>query len=152
MCPALYTSALYYKTKLYVHNFTKYYVATKKAYCFWLNETSGDFVASVFSSCAIETLKTKLQQDPKPVILWSDGCPIQNRNAAFSNALLHLAVEFTVIIEPTFFVKGRTQMESGSVYSTNEIPMKDKRINIPSQYHQITMEARKVPIPTSRDI
>lgn len=38
-------------------------------------------------------------------------------------------------------------MECDSVHSTIETALKGKSIHLPSQYHQLTLEARKVPFP-----
>lgn len=39
--------------------------------------------------CVIHRLQEVLNKSKKPLILWSDGCNDQNRNAVFTNALLH---------------------------------------------------------------
>lgn len=83
-----------------------------------------------------------LTRDPKPVVLWSDGCGNQNRNCIFANALLNLAVEKNVQIEQKFLLKGHTQMECDSVHSNIEENLKNKEIYLPSQYYSITKEAR----------
>lgn len=81
VAPFLKARALYYKTKLVVHNFTMYSLGTKEVKCFWFDETAATLEASVFASCVVHKLKEMLSIDPKPVVLWSDGCGNQNRNA-----------------------------------------------------------------------
>ncbi|XP_046673056.1 uncharacterized protein LOC124362522 isoform X1 [Homalodisca vitripennis] len=147
LCPFLNASALYYKTKLNIHNFTMYNLASKDVQCFWFDETSAELVTSVFASCVIDTLKTQFAKDPKPIVLWSDGCPPQNKNAVFANALLHFAVANKTTIEQKFLVKGHTRMECDSVHSTIETALKDMPIYLPSQYNEAALKARRIPFP-----
>lgn len=93
LCPQLQASALYYKTKLYVHNFTMYNLGTKDVFCYWFDETNAGLTASVFISCIIHILRRTLEQKCIPIILYSDGCTAQNRNVFLANALLQLAIE-----------------------------------------------------------
>lgn len=93
LCPQLEASALYYKTKLCVHNFTMYNLGTKDVFCYWFDETNAGLTASVFISCIIHILRRTLEQKCIPIILYSDGCTAQNRNVFLANALLQLAIE-----------------------------------------------------------
>lgn len=147
VAPYVKASALYYKTKLNVHNFTMYNLETKEATCFWFDETNADLEASVFATCVVSKIKQVVTKEKRPVVLWSDGCGYQNRNAIYSNALLHLAVELDVEIEQKFLIKGHTQMECDSVHSNIECYLKNKDIHLPSQYHLATKESRRNPFP-----
>lgn len=60
LAPYLQASAIYYKTKLCVHNFTLYNLATKEVMCYWFDESNSTLEASVFASCLIEHLKITL--------------------------------------------------------------------------------------------
>lgn len=102
MAPFVKASALYFKTKLNVHNFTMYDIGTKEVTCFWFDETNADLEASVFASRVIKKLREVLAKEERPVVLWSDGCGYQNRNAVYSNALLHLAIELKITTEQKF--------------------------------------------------
>lgn len=82
-----------------------------------------------------------------PVILFSDGCCAQNRNAILSNALLRLAIEKQVIINQKYLEKGHTQMECDSVHSAIECKVKGRKIYLPSQYANIAKSARTKPMP-----
>lgn len=62
-------------------------------------KTASNLDASSFASCIIDNLKTVLEKDVKPVILWSDGACYQNRNNVLSNDLLHLVKDKSVCIE-----------------------------------------------------
>lgn len=135
--------SLYYKTKLLCHNFTILDNNTLKARCFWFDESQGDLTANTYASCVIDFL-SDVCVDKKPVIIWSDGCTAQNRNAIFSNALLSFSHEKNIEIIQKFLEKGRTQMEVDSVHATIERKLKNKPIHLPSDYIRYTTEARKI--------
>lgn len=46
LCPKLEASAIYYKTKLCVHNFTMYNLENKDVHCYWFDESTAGLVAS----------------------------------------------------------------------------------------------------------
>ena len=60
-----------------------------------------------------------MQTQPlKRLFFWSDGCGYQNRNAVLSNAYLHLAERYDIVVEQGFLVVGHTQMGYDSMHST----------------------------------
>lgn len=147
LAPYLQASAIYYKTKLCVHNFTLYNLATKEVMCYWFDESNSTLEASVFASCLVDHLEKVLSQNLLPVILYSDGCCAQNRNVTLSNALLRLAIEKKIMITQKYLVKGHTHMECDSVHSAIECKLKGKEIYLPQQYIAITKTARSDPMP-----
>ncbi|CAB3224987.1 unnamed protein product [Arctia plantaginis] len=147
LAPYLQASAIYYKTKLCVHNFTLYNLATKEVMCYWFDESNSTLEASVFASCLLDHLEKILSQKLLPVILYSDGCCAQNRNVTLSNALLRLAFEKNIVITQKYLEKGHTQMECDSVHSAIECKLKGKEIYLPQQYMAITKTARSDPMP-----
>jgi hypothetical protein len=56
ICPYLKVSALYYKSKLCVHNFTMYNLSSRDCTCYWWDETQSDLSASSFVSCIINQI------------------------------------------------------------------------------------------------
>lgn len=140
--PYLKASALYYKTKLMVHNFTTYDLKSNHAVCYWWDETEGDLSASSFASCLVNYINSYCGEDKFPVIVYSDGCTNQNRNAMMSTALLELGVSQKRVIMQKFLEKGHTQMECDSVHSAIEAQLKNKTINVPSDYVKICKDAR----------
>ena len=147
LVPFLQASAIYYKTKLCVHNFTIYNLASQEVFCYWFDETNSTLEASVFASCLVDYISNTLEKKSLPVILYSDGCCAQNRNVTLSNALLHLAIEKKVVIVQKYLEKGHTQMECDSVHSAIECKLKGKEIYLPDQYVQLTKKARVCPMP-----
>ncbi|GFN94154.1 hypothetical protein PoB_002066000 [Plakobranchus ocellatus] len=85
LCPRTNASALYYKTKLRIHNFTIYDLITNDcAYYVW-NEIDCDLTANKFATCVMDYLSLDLT--PAEHILYSDGCGYQNRKVTMSSAL-----------------------------------------------------------------
>ncbi|RVE41537.1 hypothetical protein evm_013814 [Chilo suppressalis] len=125
LCPSLSASALYFKTKLAVHNFTVYNLGTNEVTCYWFDETACDLKATTYASFFVDYLRNLLSENLKDVVIWTDGCTAQNRNAVVSNALLRLAMDKNVTITQKYLEKGHTQME----------------------YASLTKEARKKPFP-----
>lgn len=144
LSPQIPASTLYYKTKLCCHNFTLYDLATKKVVCYWYNEIQADGQASTYASFLLDYLEDSFLNDgdKKPIILYSDGCTAQNRNAILANALLYLSEKHNVKITQKFLEKGHTQMECDSVHSTIERRLKNREIYLPSDYLRVTREAR----------
>lgn len=149
LCPLLKASALYYKTKLAVHNFTLFNLADKSATCYVWHEGEGGLVASVFATLISKFLESELalHREVTQVTLFSDGCTYQNRNAIVSNAILQLAVKYGVTIYQKFLEKGHTQMECDSMHSAVERQLRKRDIQVPSDYVQIIRSARQVPQP-----
>lgn len=147
LVPYLQASAIYYKTKLCVHNFTLYNLATKEVMCYWFDESNSTLEASVFASCIIDHLEKVLSRKLLPVILYSDGCCAQNRNATLSNALLRFSIEKNIVITQKYLEKGHTQMECDSVHSAIECKVKGQEIYLPQQYVTISKTARTDPMP-----
>ncbi|CAH1099611.1 unnamed protein product [Psylliodes chrysocephalus] len=147
LCPRMYASALYYKQKLRVHNFTIYNLSTHQSTNFWWHECEGKLEASNFASCIIDYLETQFSQSNLPIIIYSDGCGYQNKNAVLSNALLTFSVTNKKIVEQKYLVRGHTQMECDSVHSLIERRLEKREIYLPGEYVSITKHARKNPFP-----
>jgi hypothetical protein len=146
--PFIQASAAYFRMKLCCHNFTIYDLASWEVVCFWFDETAADLSSSTFVTCVIEYLNDYCKDSyGGPIIIFSDGCCYQNRNANLSNALLWYSVEKQVEIIQKFLVVGHTQMECDSVHARIEEALKGKEIFIPYDYIRITQDARKRPSP-----
>lgn len=148
LSPMLKASAIYYKMKLGVHNFSVYDINSHHCTCYWWHECEGDLTASTFATCLIDYLEENCTE-PVPIIVYSDGCTYQNRNAIISNALLHFSVKTNRPVYQKFLEKGHTQMECDSVHSSIECKLKNREIHLPSDYSTICKEARSKPGPYS---
>lgn len=135
--------------KLQLHNFTIYNILTHESDNYVWGETDGWLVSSVFATCIIKHLRKMQTLSPEihHIIIYSDGCFYQNRNVVLSNALLAFSMETQITIEQKFLISGHTQMECDSSHSLIERKIKNKQINLPSQFVQLIKEARKVPAP-----
>ena len=139
LCPRLNASALYYKTKLCVHNFTVYDLLGKHCVCYVWNECEGGLTGNEFASCVVDFLTSDLSSNE--YVVYSYGCGYQNRNATLASALSYFSEKFGKTITQNILEKGHTQMEVGSVHSTIE------RIHCPADYVSIMRESRQNPQP-----
>lgn len=144
LVPYLQASALYFRQKLAVHNFTVYNLATNEVACYVWHEGEGELNANVFTSCVVHYFVSELGCN-KDIAIYSDGCGSQNRNVTLSNALSALARDKGITITQNYLEKGHTQMECDSVHSVIERKKKNREICTPAQYVQLIQEAR----PTS---
>ena len=119
LAPRLRASAVYYKQKLQLHNFTIYRLNDGQVDLYVWHEGNGGVGANEFVTC-ITNYITNLPATTERVILISDGCGYQNRNRVLSSALSNLAAKRNVIIEQLILEKGHTMMEADSVHSTLE--------------------------------
>lgn len=148
LAPNLKASALYYKTKLCVHNFTLYNLKSKEGFCYIWHEGEGGISSHEFASiiCLFFSERAGLKEN-ETVVLFSDGANYQNRNAILSNALFHLGKIMNVTIVQKYLEKGHTQMECDSMHSCIERNLKNREIYTPGQYVDICKSARANPRP-----
>lgn len=149
LSPRLNAAANYYKTKLKVHNLTYYNLCTKDVVCYVWHEASGGLDSDVFASIATKYFQKEIDdRKPKQIIIWSDGCGYQNRNAKLSNALLELSIRNNVSIEQKYLEVGHTQMEVDSIHATIERKLgKRREVYVPADYLPIIHAARRHPRP-----
>lgn len=133
LCPKTEASAMYYKQKLQVHNFTIYELNKGDVHLYVWHEANGGVSSNEFTSCIIHYLSTAISETYKHVVLISDGCNYQNRNKILASALSDLAKTKSIIIEQLILEKGHTMMEADSVHATLEQYFKPP-INAPSDY------------------
>ena len=148
LCPQTKASALYFRTKLQVHNFTLYNNCTRDGYCYFWDETQGELKAENFASLQFNHYKTFLTTNPniKTLVLWSDGCLYQNKNSYLSNCYLQLALEQKIDIFQKYLTVGHTQMECDSMHSVIERNMVCD-IYTPDDLRIVMQTARRNPSP-----
>nr|CAI5841243.1 unnamed protein product [Callosobruchus analis] len=150
LSPKTNVSTMYYKTKLVIHNLTIYNLKTKEVYCYLWNEAEGQLSANEFSSIVTYFLETEVipkLDATREIVIYSDGCTCQNRNAILANALLHVASVHKVTVLQKYLLKGHTQMEVDSVHSCIERVVRNIKINLPADYVEICKRARQIPFP-----
>ncbi|GLV33375.1 hypothetical protein CBL_20118, partial [Carabus blaptoides fortunei] len=142
LAPKLEASAIYYKQKLQIHNFTVYALNDKKVDLYVWHEANGNVTANEFTTCIVDYIKMSIEnkQSYKHVLI-SDGCGYQNRNKVLSSALLNVAVELQITIEQLVLERGHTMMESDAVHSSLDAYFKPP-IYAPSDYVSRMRQAR----------
>jgi hypothetical protein len=146
LAPYLKASALYYKTKLAVHNFTIFNLATGHVVCYVWHEGEGGLCANEFASCVHDYLMEH-RSHYESFILYSDGCTYQNRNVTMSKTLLSFAKKYNKVVEQKYLEKGHTQMEVDSAHAVIERKLRNVDIYVPADYVRIMKSARKFPGP-----
>ena len=136
---------LYYKLKLNAHNFTFLNLKIDKVDNYFWTEINSGLNASEFVFCYVMQLKKTLEELPqsKEIILWSDGCCAQNRSAALSSAILTFAVQQKVTVYQKYLEVGHTHTGADGVHAAIENAKKNRCINVPSDYQDIIINARK---------
>ena len=145
LCPRLNASALYYKTKLCVHNFTVYDLVSKHCVCYVWNECEGGPTGNEFASCVVNFFTSDLSSNE--YVVYSDGCGYQNRNATLASALSYFSQKFWKTVTQNIVQKRHTQMEVDSFYSTIERKLKNRPIHCPADYVSSMRESRQNPQP-----
>ena len=120
--PKTKASALYYKTKLQVHNLSFYNLQTHEGYYYVWDETEGDVNSEMFAHLQYKHFSEVLDAHPEieEIIIWSDGCSYQNRNVNLANSYIDLAKKHGVKIFQKYLVVGHTQMEVDSMHAVIE--------------------------------
>ena len=137
-------SAMYYKSKLACHNYTIYNLHDRSVTCYFWHEGEGSLDVDSFASCLLDFLQSDDKcKAAKHIIVYSDGCPYQNRNQLLSNALLYFADKTGTVITQKFLEKGHTQMECDSVQAACERAFKGRDIYVPGDYIKRLANARK---------
>ncbi|CAH1970972.1 unnamed protein product [Acanthoscelides obtectus] len=142
-------AAMYYKTKLVVHNFTIYHLKSNEGFCFLWNESEGALTANEFSSIISVFVEQEIRKNEglREMIFFSDGCMGQNHNSTSANAFVNLAAQHKIVLIQKYLFKGHTQMEVDSVHATIEIQIRNRKINLPADYAYYCQKARSSPSP-----
>lgn len=148
-CPNIKASSAYYKTKLKVHNWSVYNLASSDGTCYVWHEGNGDLDSNVFASMLVKFLSKELENNlqVKEIVIWSDGCIYQNRCENVANALLHFSLAKNVTVYQKYLEVGHTQMEVDSMHSMIEKKIKKQEHFVPADYVRAIREARINPRP-----
>lgn len=145
LAPKIEASALYYKTKLIVHNFTIYNMISKDCKCYVWHEGEGGLTANEFASCVVDYITNTTTT--AVVIIYSDGCVYQNKNTVLACAIRKVCKEKNITVIHKYLVKGHTQMEVDSCHSLIERALKKVLIYVPMDYINVFRNARVNPNP-----
>lgn len=147
LCPKLEASALYFKSKLQLHNFTIYDILSHESTNYVWDETEGDLQSSTFTSIVIHHIEKLIKLTTLPIIIYSDGCGYQNRNVVISNALRLLAMKSSRVITQKFLEVGHTHMECDSTHACIERKSRNLTFNLPDDFENAIRAAREEPFP-----
>ena len=144
IAPKTNSSAMFFRTKLNVHNLSYYNLRTRAVSNYLWRETDGNLDADNFTMIQIRHLENEINADPNitHIIQWSDGCGYQNRNKVLSSALLSLAHKKQITITQKYLEKGHTYMEVDTAHQKIEVGIKKRNINIPEDYLDVIDKAR----------
>lgn len=147
MAPLTNASAMYYKSKLVVHNFTIFNLKNLDGHCFLWHEGEGALTANEFASILHSFFSNLDTDDGDEVIIYSDGCTYQNRNCTISNMFLACSMSKKITIIQNYLEKGHTQMECDSMHSVIERKLRNTEIYTPAGYVHVCKTARIKPRP-----
>lgn len=147
MAPLTKASAMYYKSKLVVHNFTIFNLKNKDGHCYLWHECQGGLNANEFASILYSFIMNLNTEKGDRVILYSDGCCYQNRNSTISNMLVLCGMQKAITIIQKYLEKGHTQMECDSMHSVIERKCRNTEIYTPAGYVSVCKSARLKPRP-----
>ena len=139
-------SAVFYKRRLSVFNFTFYNIFDKNCFCYTWSETESKRGSSEIATCVYNALQFYDSKGMKVASLYSDGCSGQNKNSIMATMLLYTVLHSTNLNEVSlkFFATSHGQNEGDSVHSTISHAIKHAgNIFIPSQLYPIFKLARR---------
>ena len=146
LCPKSFSSSVYYKRKLSVHNFTIYDVASKDGQCYLWHEGEGGLDSDEFATIVVDYLMS-VPDSTESVIIWSDGCTYQNRNSTLSSAILHTLQggqkPNLKEVQQKYLTRGHTQMEVDSMHAAIETNSSRIEIYTPGQWETVIKTARR---------
>lgn len=147
MAPLTNASAMYYKSKLVVHNFTMFNLKNQDGHCWLWHEGQGGLTANEFASILHKFVSELDVKEGDEVVIYSDGCTYQNRNVVMSNMFLSCSVTKKITIVQKYLEKGHTQMECDSMHSVIERKIRNTEIYTPAGYAALCKSARLKPKP-----
>ena len=139
-------SALFYKQRLSVYNFTVYNIANRDCHCYTWHEGQSKRGSSEISTCLYKFLEIYDKDGVKTVDFFSDGCYGQNKNSVTPSMYLYFLSKSKNIeaITHYFFEKNHGQSEGDSAHSAISTSVKKVGdVFIPSQLVPVFRLARK---------
>lgn len=145
-CPKLNCRAFFYRTKLQFHNLTTWNLKTKAVDCYTYDETNAGHDPCVFASITLKHLTWIKQQNPNvsEIIIYSDNCCFQNKNALLSNVIIDFCLKQKITVQHRYLVVGHTHMECDSYHSCVERATRHVEVYTPNDYVCAMVTARKL--------
>lgn len=137
-CPKSENSAMFYRNKLSVLNFTVFDQCLKLGYCYIWDEANAKKGSDEISSCIFNFISLKASHNIKEFRFFSDSCSGQNRNRFLFAMYLLASVKFGVKISHRFLEPGHTMMPVDAMHARIENATKRAEIfDIEEWYEQI---------------
>lgn len=139
-------SAVFYKRRLSVYNFTVYDIASSDCDCYLWHEAISKRGSSEIATCVYSSIKKFEMQNKTVIHLYCDGCAGQNKNSILPTMMLHCINNSSTLeeIRLTFFEPYHGQSEGDSAHSAIGTAVKGAGdIFIPSQLVSIIRLARR---------
>ena len=144
--PSSNESAVFYKRRLAVFNFTLYNIFNKDCFCYTWSEAESKRGSSEIATCVYNALQFYDSKEMKVASLFSDGCSGQNKNSIMATMLLYTVLHSKNLNEISlkFFETSHGQNEGDSVHSSISHAIKHAgNIFVPSQLCPIFKLARR---------
>lgn len=143
-CPIFFGKPIFYKRKYAVYNLTIYEVAAKQGHAFLWDETNGNRGSNEIATCVLKFILS-LPTETKHLILYSDSCPGQNRNAVIACMLQYsLSVHETLeTIRMNYLEPGHTHMECDSMHAAIERASEYAKIYLPNDWENVVRMSKK---------
>ncbi|KAK3908779.1 hypothetical protein KUF71_003421 [Frankliniella fusca] len=119
-CPKSEDSAMYYRSKLNVYNFTVFDHVGRNGTCFLWHEGIGKKGSSEISSSLLQVIRDLVKHGHNDIRFYSDNCAGQNKNRFLFAMYLHLCVKYSIKITHRYLEPGHTQMEADSIHGNIE--------------------------------
>ncbi|CAG9768645.1 unnamed protein product [Ceutorhynchus assimilis] len=143
-------SAIFYKSRMSVFNFTFYNVATRECYCFVWDETNGKRGSTEIATCLFRAIGQYVGKGVHTIELFCDGCYGQNKNSVVASMLLYSLAKYNTIKNITlkFFETNHGQNEGDSAHSAIGYALAHSGdLFVPSQLYPVIRGARTQPKP-----
>ncbi|KAE8749137.1 hypothetical protein FOCC_FOCC004043 [Frankliniella occidentalis] len=127
-CPKSEDSAMYYRSKLNIYNFTVVNHVERVGTCFLWHEGIGKKGSSEISSSLSQVVQKLVKQGYTDIRFYSDNCAGQNKNRFLFAMYLHLCVKYSIKITHRYLEPGHTQMEADSIHANIERSTEKKDI------------------------
>lgn len=143
--PQAKSSAMYYKRKLSVYNFTIFSIGDREGYCYVWTEHEAKRGSNEIASCVLDFIGRRAKEGVHNFVFYSDNCGGQNRNRYLYSMYVYAASKYNVHIIHRFLEKGHTQSEGDSMHARIETKSAGREIYTPQQWIEIIKTARGNP-------
>ncbi|KAB0790124.1 hypothetical protein PPYR_15557 [Photinus pyralis] len=142
--PLFHAKPIFYKRKLATFNFTIYEVPKRQGHSYIWTEFEGNRGSNEIATCLNKFIHS-ISNTVRHLVLYSDCCPGQNRNAVVACMLQQAVclVPHLKIIDLKFLEPGHTHMECDSMHAAIERASEKSKIFWPDDWINIVILSNK---------